>query len=466
MSKKTILIIKFIIVIAVGIIIANIPPTDDLSLEAMRYIGIFIAMLLGMVLKILPDYVTVLMALVACFQFEVADFSTIFSGFASTTVWMVVIIIGFATAISASGLMKRIALNVLKFFKPNYQGQVLAIMCAGTILSPLIPNMPAKVAVLAPFANSISQEIGFKPRSKGAAGFFSAMFVTSNIIGLAFMTGSTFVFMLLGLLPKEVAAEFDWIRWFVSCAAWFIVMFVGFYFFIINYYKPEEKMELPPDFIRNKLKDLGPMSGNEKFCATTLLIGIVLWITTSIHGIDSLVIAAVLFLAVIIKGLFSVADLSAKIPWVVFLIMGSIIGLSSLLTTTGVNKWLTKILAPILTPFVFNDFMLVLVVTVATYLLRYVVVSLFACLTIMFAIFTPIAASLGINPFVVVWTAYTATQVWNLSFHNTSYIQAEGMAGKMIEWKDVFPSSVAYMVINLLGNLACIPVWTMLGFLK
>lgn len=80
---------KFLISIAVGLCIALIPqPTELLTSSALIFLGVFIAMILIMIFRLLPDAIAVLLGLTMCYCFKVADFGTIFSGFASTTVWM------------------------------------------------------------------------------------------------------------------------------------------------------------------------------------------------------------------------------------------------------------------------------------------------------------------------------------------------------------------------------------------
>lgn len=463
MKKESVIkLIKFLFAIAVGVLIAVVPePTETLTAEGLKFMGVFVAMILVMVFGIFPDAITVVGALAAMLVFGVSDFGTIFSGYSGSTVWMVVALVGFATGVINSGLMKRLAYMFMKLFKPNYSGQIRAIMITGGILSPCIPNMPAKVSILAPFSTQIADALGIEHKSKGTAGLFSAMFYPANIFGLCFLTGATMVYMLLGLMPD---IEFSWLSWCGATIVWGIVCMVGYYFFNVKYYKVEAD-ELPPNFVQNKLDELGPMTGNEKYAAVLLIAGIIGWMTTSIHGIDSFVIAVVLWLLMVAKGLFSPQEIATKLPWTVILMMGGITGISTLFTVTGLGTWLQTTIGPFLGTLVPNAFMMVLVITVVTYLLRYAVVSMLAVLTIMFAIFAPIAATMGISPFVVIWTTYTACQVWNLSFHNTSYIMAEGMTNGLVEWKNVASSSYFYMVINLLGNLACIPVWMLMGFI-
>ena len=106
--------------------------------------------------------------------------------------------------------------------------------------------------------------------------------------------------------------------------------------------------------------------------------------------------------------------------------------------------------------------MLVLIITVVTYVIRYFVVSMIATVTLMFAIFAPVCTALGVSPFIVVWCAYTAAQVWSLPFNNTTFLLAQGVAGELCDWKNSIPSCYCYMALNLLGNLCCIPVWCLL----
>ena len=207
---------KFLITIAVGLCIALVPqPTELLPSSALIFLGVFIAMILIMIFRLLPDAIAVLLGLTMCYCFKVADFGTIFSGFASTTVWMVVALVGFASGIVNSGLIKRVAFYIMKRFKLSYNSQILAIMVTGVVLAPCIPNMLAKVAILAPFTVQISREFGFKQSSRGAAGLFSALLYPTNIFGLCFPWYTCFwvssirIFPgLLGLEPRSCGESF------------------------------------------------------------------------------------------------------------------------------------------------------------------------------------------------------------------------------------------------------------------
>ena len=76
--------------------------------------------------------------------------------------WTVILMMIFATGIAKTGLIDRIAYNIIKFFPATYTGMVVAIMATSTILSPIVPNSYSKCAVLGPFAASVAKANNIK----------------------------------------------------------------------------------------------------------------------------------------------------------------------------------------------------------------------------------------------------------------------------------------------------------------
>ena len=62
---------KFLITIAVGLCIALVPqPTELLPSSALIFLGVFIAMILIMIFRLLPDAIAVLLGLTMCYCFK------------------------------------------------------------------------------------------------------------------------------------------------------------------------------------------------------------------------------------------------------------------------------------------------------------------------------------------------------------------------------------------------------------
>ena len=77
-----------------------------------------------------------------------------------------------------------------------------------------------------------------------------------------------------------------------------------------------------------------------------------------------------------------------------------------------------------------------------------------------------VAAACGISEYVTLFVCLCSTAVWHLKFTNNEFIPLLGVQnGEMCEHEDTMPFNYAYMVINMIGCLASVPVWQMLGLM-
>jgi DASS family divalent anion:Na+ symporter len=462
MTKKQI--IGLVVGALIMISISFIPAPEGLEPVAMRFLGIFIGFLVWMVMGVAPDFVVVLLAIAILLITKTVDFKTAFAPFGQTTTWLIIAGFGMAAALTKCGLLKRIALFIVQFFPENYRGQIMSMFAAGLVVSPVLPSVNAKAVLMAPIAASVSKELGFEKGSKGAAGLFSATYMSSGLFGNAFLTGSLYIFIMLGVVPEAQRGSWDFLHVLSISWIWLIVLVVLSFIAVLFLFKPDKELEMTPNFAKNSLKALGPMSKEEKWSALFLVLAVIAWMTESFHGVDAAVVAITALVGMTIFGGFGSGDFGPKIPWTTVILVGGILAIASMLTLFKIDVWLGVVLGPILTPLVGNVFVLIPVVVILVYLLRYVVISQIATGTIVIAIFGSLAALVGLDPFLLAFAVFTATQVWNLPFHNTAEIAARAATGgEMIEHKDIVKSSYAYMVINLAALMVSIPLWIALG---
>lgn len=451
-----------IICILIGVWIGLTPPPAMLTAESMRYLGIFMTAVLLLIFQLYPAPLVALFACVAFVAFHVCTFPQAFTAWSGDTMWTVILMMVFANGIAKTGLIDRIAYNIIKFFPASYTGMVVAIMSTSTILSPIVPNSYSKCAVLGPFAASVAKANNIEKGSKAAAGLFCAFFVPAAVHTMAFLTGSAMTFVLIGMMGE--AYSFSWVEWFVCSSVWFIVNLALTFAFILFYYKPKEKLNISKELINQKIAELKPMSSDEKVAATILAVSIVLWITGSYTGLKPYTVATIAFGAMFLKGIFTMQDFQNMVPWGgLITLVCSLLSISALLDVVGVNQWLASVAAPIIIRFIPNVYVFIIVLCICTYLLRYLECTGLASLAIIAAIFLPIGAPLGIHPFITLFADYLGILVWNLSFHNPYYLQAEAVVDGLIAHKDVVSMSYAYMVIHILGLLASVPLWRFLG---
>lgn len=448
---------------AVALIVSFIPAPVGLDATAMRFIGLFAAFLIWMIARVAPEHICGLATISLLVITDTSSLADALSPFAGSTVWLIIAGFGLAAALTKCGLLKRVAFFVMRFFPENYRGQIAAMFTAGLVVSPLLPSVTAKSVLMSPLATQVGKALGFAPHSKGMSGLWSATFMSSGLLGNAFFTGSLWVFVMLGFMGAEDVAQWNFLSWISVTWVWLIVVLALSFFAVLVLFKPEKQLDMPKGFAKQGLADLGPMSRDEKLTGLAIVAAIIGWMTQNVHGIDASIvaIAALAFIAAFTD--FTGQDFRTKIPWETAILVGCIVSIANMVSSLGIDVWLGITLGPVLAPMLSNPFVMVILLCVITYILRCFVISLTATGTIMFAIFGAVSASLGIDSFALLFVIFTAVQIWNLSFHNTTEIGAIAAAGGDVTHKDIVKSSYAFMAINAVALLASVPLWMAFG---
>lgn len=454
-SVKNLIIL--IVSIVVGVIIANVPPLEGLDAKGMTYIGIFIAMLIMLITNALPTWATVLGAMGLMVAFQIGSVAEVFSSFGGSIVWLMIAVFAFAAGLQNSGLMTRLALKMLTVAPKNYFGQVLGLMLAGLVVSPLIPSNNAKTNLLVPLATEMTQQVGYEKRSKPALGLLTAVFIPPYIGSHAFLTGSVNVAYMLGV----VGLSFAWVDYLSMTWLWLIILLVGTFLFCMTYCKPAQKLELPEGYFEEKYKALGKMKKEEWIALIITVVCLVFWIGNFFDAGMVALIGSVAFCAF---GLLSTKDFMTRIPWTLIMFIGALISIAGFMSTTGVSTWLATTLGPILSPIVSSVWVFVPVLLVITWILRAFIPAQGVVLVVLFAIFGPLLPDAGISLFIFGFVEYVGGNIWFNSYMNPFVLGALGMAGnEYVTIKEFKKSAIAYGVIELIAVMASIPLWMMLG---
>ena len=142
-----------------------------------------------------------------------------------------------------SGLLRRMALAILRRFPRTYGAQVAGLLAAGTLVGPFVPSMAVKAVMLAPLSLGISDSMGYERKSRAAEGLFLAMFTGIRNVAPAVVSASVIGYAILGLLPPEVQAQFDMAHWLMAMLPWFVVVSVLNYLAIMGRYAPRPGKE-------------------------------------------------------------------------------------------------------------------------------------------------------------------------------------------------------------------------------
>ena len=492
-------------------------PIPGLSYQATAVLGILIMAIVWWITGVLPEFVTAVVMAVLFVVVAGISVGATFSTFASSTWWLLLSAFTLGVGMKTSGLMRRIALAIVRKFPRTFRCQVIAQLVTGTVLGPLIPSLAVKGAMLAPLAMSIGDELGYERQGKRATGLFAAMLVGIRTVAPTIVSASVTGYALMATLPADVQEQFNMASWFVAALPWLVVVLALNYFLIMGMYGRGEKAGSSSETVgapgnAQSLKQsslrcgtrfvgaaecadsrrdeaessaaessregtnegdnqsipdgLGPLSAVEKRMLAIILMTVVLWATEPFHHISAMAVGLAALVFMFVLKVIDVPAFKSGVNWTSLLFIGIALGLGSVFAEAGLNDWVMQTCGPAFQALAGNPYLLVLGIGVITVVLRFLIVSEVAYLNLLMAFLVPMAASVGVNPWVLGFSAYALVIAWFAKYQSPIYLAAfYAVDGKMAKHSELAKYCGVYLATCLAGLVVCVPYWQWMGLL-
>ena len=498
-------------------------PIPGLSYQATAVLGILIMAIVWWITGVLPEFVTAVVMAVLFVVVAGISVGATFSTFASSTWWLLLSAFTLGVGMKTSGLMRRIALAIVRKFPRTFRCQVIAQLVTGTVLGPLIPSLAVKGAMLAPLAMSIGDELGYERQGKRATGLFAAMLVGIRTVAPTIVSASVTGYALMATLPADVQEQFNMASWFVAALPWLVVVLALNYFLIMGMYgrgeasacdavedspsdtvgAPGNAQSLEQSSLRcgtrfasaakcadskqdeaessvaepshggtdsndnQSIPDgLGPLSAVEKRMLAIILMTVVLWATEPFHHISAMAVGLAALVFMFVLKVIDVPAFKSGVNWTSLLFIGIALGLGSVFAEAGLNGWVMQTCGPAFQALAGNPYLLVLGIGVITVVLRFLIVSEVAYLNLLMAFLVPMAASVGVNPWVLGFSAYALVIAWFAKYQSPIYLAAfYAVDGKMAKHSELAKYCGVYLATCLAGLVVCVPYWQWMGLL-
>lgn len=463
-------------------------PILGLSYQATAVLGILIMAIVWWITGVLPEFVTAVVMAVLFVVVAGISVGATFSTFASSTWWLLLSAFTLGAGMKTSGLMKRIALAIVRKFPRTFRCQVIAQLVTGTVLGPLIPSLAVKGAMLAPLAMNIGDELGYERQGKRATGLFAAMLVGIRTVAPTIVSASITGYALMATLPADVQEQFNMASWFVAALPWLVVVLVLNYFLIMGIYGRGEKAASGSETVgapgnAQSLKQfsrggtdlsdnqpipdgLGPLSVVEKRMLAIILVTVVLWATEPFHHVSAMAVGLAALVAMFVLKVIDVPAFKSGVNWTSLLFIGIALGLGSVFAEAGLNDWVMQTCGPAFQALAGNPYLLVLGIGVITVVLRFLIVSEVAYLNLLMAFLVPMAASVGVNPWVLGFSAYALVIAWFAKYQSPIYLAAfYAVDGKMAKHSELAKYCGVYLATCLVGLAVSVPYWQWMGLL-
>jgi anion transporter len=270
------------------------------------------------------------------------------AGFGNTALILVAAALFLSTAMTITGLDRRIALFILSKVGARTSRVLIGGIVVTIVLSFLVPSATARAAAVVPIMMGIILAFGAEKRSRFASLLMITTVQAVSIWNVGVKTAAAQNMVAVGFIQKMLGQDITWLHWLIAAAPFSIAMSIGLYV-IMTIMLPPESDTVPggPAAIRAALAGLGPMTGPEKRLLAISLILLVFWATEGVlHPFDSstttTVAVGLLFLPGI--GVMTWPQAQSRIPWGTVVLFGIGISLGTVLLQTKAAAWTANLL--------------------------------------------------------------------------------------------------------------------------
>ena len=348
---------KLAILVAIPVLFFLIPAPEGLSLIAWRLLGIFIATIVGLVIKPYGEPVILLAAVAASAATigntagaeKLVKVGQTLSGYQSGTTWLIFTAFTLSSAFVITGLGKRIAYYMIGWIGNTTLRLGYVTVFLDLILSPATPSNTARAGgIVFPIINSVAVALGSDPeKSPKLAGRYLLLnvYMTVKTTSYLFLTAMAPNALALSIMEPVLGFKVNWIEWFLAASVpGLLCLFV---IPLICYFiaKPELKHVDNKNIAKKGLEELGPMSMREKSLAVLFVLALFGWICADFLGVNSTTVALITMVLCIVLNIVSWDDVRKnKAGWDTLIWYGGIIGMSKILENAKFFEWLADTL--------------------------------------------------------------------------------------------------------------------------
>ncbi len=451
--------------VSLPILLWPVGPPSGLSAQGWHVGVILVGAALAWLFEPIPDFLVALLMAAAWGITGLASPSVSFAGFTSASWFVALATLVLAVIMMRTGLLLRAALLLLRIFPATYTGQMLGLLTAGVLSTPLMPLATARVAAVAPLTTELTQALRYAPKSRASAGLAFAGLVGYGSFGSFFLTGLVVNFFLIDLLPPADRGRFGWTTWFVNAAPAGLALFAGTTVALLILFRPDtEPQERDTERRQRVAQALGRLTRGEAVTlgALAILVGGML-LQPVIHVDSAWLAIAALSLAMAGSGVPHQV-LRASIDWPFLVWFGVMLGTGGVLHRVGVDRWVADGLAPVARLAGAPGALMLLALLVVGCRL---VLPAFPTRLLLSLVFVPAAPGLGLSPWLAGVVIFTAASPWIHPGQSEQYRMLRSASSEeLFRARQGVMAGLAMTLVTFGSIAVTIPYWRAIGLLR
>ncbi len=379
-----------------------LPIPTGVSAQGWHLFIIFILTILGLIIKPLPMGAMAFTAVAVVIVTGTLSLKMTLSSFSSNIVWLIISAFLLARGFIKTGLGSRIAYYFVSILGKNTLGLAYGLTAAEVLFAPLMPSNTARGAgIIYPIIDALNEQYKSKPElntRKKIGSYLIKLLYQINVLTSAMFLTATAGNPLIVSIASGQNIEITWGTWALACIVPGLASLIILPLLLYIIYPPEMK-DTPeaPNFARDKLKSLGPLSTGEIVMLIVFAFLLFLWVFGEKWGIDATSAAIIGLTILLISGVLKWEDIiTEKRAWNTFIWMAVLIMLSDQLSKMGITGWfgdkLQKSVAKLSWVSVF------LLVSLFYFYAHYFFASMTAHISAMYGTFLVVAINSGAPP--------------------------------------------------------------------
>ncbi|QEK39699.1 DASS family sodium-coupled anion symporter [Candidatus Sneabacter namystus] len=312
-------------------------PSNLVSVEGWRLLGLFIATIVALMIKASANSKIALISLTTAIVMQIIPVQKALSAFSSPVIWMIFTVCFMAKALINVGLSTRIAYIFARLFGNNEVGLAYSLVCTDVLIAPFIPSSTAKAGgIILPVINEMSKFKKTIKEEENLKNFLCLVYShTVCITGAMFLTGTAGNPVLCNI-AKVSGINLQWWNWCIAAALPGIISLFFLPLFIKKYFKFDTSESFKQLAVQASTS-MHPFSRKEKILLITLTLVLSLWIVGPKYGISNVTATLVGVSILLITDVLSVNDIiSHKSAWDIFLWFGIVVLLGEQLEKSGI----------------------------------------------------------------------------------------------------------------------------------
>jgi len=334
--------------IAIGIWFAPVPA--GLTAPAWHLFAVFVAAIACVLLGSFPLLTAAMIAVGVVVLTGTITPVQAFSGFANSSVLLVVVAFVVAQAVVKSGLGRRISLLMVSRFGGSPLGLAYSIVLTDAVIAPAFPSNTARGGVLFPIVLSVAKGAGSEPddpQGRRLGGYLMFCGMASLALSSALWLTAASCNPIGVQIAQKSGIEIGFASWFLASSVPTLVAIGMLPLLVSKIFSPGigATPDAPPA-ARRDLAGMGAMSRDEWITAVIFVVMVAGWVFGSALQLNGTAVAFMGFGALLVAGVLTLEDIAKQGDTLAtFLWLAVLFALSAQLNELGFMSYVGERLA-------------------------------------------------------------------------------------------------------------------------